>query len=88
MSNTLLKIKRSAVKGKSPTTSNISLGELALNTNDGRVFFKTTDSSGTSAIATLREISGGTGITATNGVLNLDNQVSAQTVVMLQLCLD
>ena len=80
MSNTLLKIKRSAVKGKSPTTSNISLGELALNTNDGRVFFKTTDSSGTSAIATLREISGGTGITATNGVLNLDNQVSAQTV--------
>ena len=80
MSNTLLKIKRSAVKGKSPTTSNISLGELALNTNDGRVFFKTTDSSGTSAIATLREISGGTGITATNGVLNLDNQVTAQTV--------
>ena len=80
MSNTLLKIKRSAVKGKSPTTSNISLGELALNTNDGRVFFKTTDSSGTSAIATLREISGGTGITATDGVLNLDNQVSAQTV--------
>ena len=80
MSNTLLKIKRSAVKGKSPTTSNISLGELALNTNDGRVFFKTTDSSGTSAIATLREISGGTGITATDGVLNLDNQVTAQTV--------
>ena len=80
MSNTLLKIKRSAVKGKSPTTSNISLGELALNTNDGRVFFKTTDSSGTSAIATLREISGGTGITETNGVLNLDNQVTAQTV--------
>ena len=80
MSNTLLKIKRSAVKGKSPTTSNVSLGELALNTNDGRLFFKTTDSSGTSAIATLREISGGTGITATNGVLNLDNQVTAQTV--------
>ncbi len=80
MSNTLLKIKRSAVKGKSPTTSNISLGELALNTNDGRVFFKTTDSSGTSAIATLREISGGTGITATDGVLSLDNQVTAQTV--------
>ena len=80
MSNTLLKIKRSAVKGKSPTTANVSLGELALNTNDGRLFFKTTDSSGTSAIATLREISGGTGITATNGVLSLDNQVTAQTV--------
>lgn len=80
MSNTLLKIKRSAVKGKSPTTSNVSLGELALNTNDGRLFFKTTDSSGTSAIATLREISGGTGITATDGVLSLDNQVTAQTV--------
>ena len=60
MSNTLFKLKRSAVKGKAPTTSNIELGELAINTNDGRLFFKTTDSASSSSIVTLREISGGT----------------------------
>lgn len=34
----LIKIKRSAVAGKAPTTSNIENGELALNTADGRLF--------------------------------------------------
>jgi len=34
----LIKIKRSAVAGKRPTTSNIENGELALNTADGRLF--------------------------------------------------
>jgi hypothetical protein len=35
-----IKIKRSAVPGKVPTTSDLSLGELALNTYDGKAFFK------------------------------------------------
>jgi hypothetical protein len=73
MSNTLFRLKRSAVKGKSPTTSNIELGELAINTNDGRLFFKTTDSASSSSIVTLRQISGGTGITETNGELSITN---------------
>ena len=93
MSNTLVKIKRSAVKGKSPSVSNVELGELALNTNDGRLFFKTTDSSGTSGITTLRQISGGTGITEASGVLNLDNtSVTAgtygSTTVIPQIAVD
>ena len=71
MSNTLFRLKRSAVKGKAPNTSNIELGELAINTNDGRLFFKTTDSASSSSIVTLREISGGTGITETNGVVSI-----------------
>lgn len=33
-----IKIKRSSVAGKLPTTSNISTGELALNIRDGRLF--------------------------------------------------
>lgn len=33
-----IKIKRSAVAGKIPTTTDIALGELALNTNDGKLF--------------------------------------------------
>ena len=34
----ILKIKRSAVQGKAPTTSDLQLGELALNTRDGKIF--------------------------------------------------
>ena len=33
-------LKRSAVQGKTPTTSDLALGELALNTYDGNLFFK------------------------------------------------
>jgi hypothetical protein len=71
--STVFKLKRSSVKGKAPTTSNIDLGEIAINTNDGRLFFKTTDSASSSAIVTLREISGGTGITETAGEISITN---------------
>jgi len=37
---TPLLLKRSSVSGKTPTTASLSLGELALNTYDGRAFFK------------------------------------------------
>ena len=39
MSQTIL-IKRSSVSGKTPTTAQLSLGELALNTYDGKIFLK------------------------------------------------
>jgi len=39
MSQTIL-IKRSSVSGKAPTTAQLSLGELALNTYDGKVYLK------------------------------------------------
>ena len=81
MSNTLFKLKRSAVKGKSPTTGNLELGELAINTNDGRLFFKTTDSASSSAIQTLREITASTGITVSQGAVSITNTgVTADTV--------
>ena len=34
----VVKIKRTSVKGKVPTLSNITAGELALNIRDGRIF--------------------------------------------------
>ena len=73
MSTTNIRLKRSSVKGKSPTTGNLQLGEIAINTNDGRLFFKTTDSASSSAIVTLREISAGTGITETAGEISITN---------------
>ncbi len=35
-----IKLKRSAVPGKVPSTSSLELGELALNTYDGKAYFK------------------------------------------------
>jgi hypothetical protein len=35
-----IELKRSAVPGKVPTTSSLDLGEIALNTYDGKAFFK------------------------------------------------
>lgn len=41
----LIKIKRSNVPGKIPTTTDLELGELALNTHDGKLFIKKNDGS-------------------------------------------
>ena len=38
--STLIKLKRSAVAGKIPTTANLELGELAINTADGKLYIK------------------------------------------------
>lgn len=38
-----VKLKRSAVQGKAPTTSALALGELAINTHDGFIFLKKSD---------------------------------------------
>ena len=39
MANTI-KIKQSAIAGKAPTTAQLALGELAVNTNDGKLYLK------------------------------------------------
>ena len=36
----LIKLKRTAVEGRKPTTSNLELGELAINTYDGKIYFE------------------------------------------------
>jgi hypothetical protein len=52
MSTTNIKLKRSAVPGKVPTTGDLDLGEVAINTHDGKMFFKR-DENGN---LTIREI--------------------------------
>ena len=54
MSSTV-KLKRSAVADRVPTTSQLELGELALNTNDGKIYFKK-DVSSVESIVTLEQI--------------------------------
>jgi len=41
--STTIKLRRSAVAGRIPTTSQLELGELAINTNDGKIYFKKYD---------------------------------------------
>ncbi len=36
----LIKLKRTSVEGRKPTTSNLALGELAINTYDGKIYFE------------------------------------------------
>lgn len=40
MSNTAIQFKRSSVPGKVPTTTQLTDGEIAINTHDGKVFFR------------------------------------------------
>ena len=51
-----LKLKRSAVQGRAPTTSDLELGELAINTTDGKIYIKKSVS-GTESIAGRSSIS-------------------------------
>ena len=41
--STTIKLRRSAVPGRVPTTSQLDLGELAINTADGKIYFKQYD---------------------------------------------
>ncbi|MEY4756007.1 MAG: Synechococcus phage [Pseudomonadota bacterium] len=48
----VIKVKQSSVAGKVPTTTQLQLGELALNTTDGKLYFKK-NVSGTESIVTI-----------------------------------
>lgn len=69
----VIKLKRTAVQGKIPTTSNLELGEIALNTYDGRIFFEKNDGS-----PSIQEIL--TTNTTNSGSLNLDGAVTASSL--------
>lgn len=40
MSNTSIRLKKSSVSGRSPDSADLDYGELAINFNDGRLFYK------------------------------------------------
>ena len=71
MANTI-KLRRSATEDAVPTTSQLALGELAMNTYDGKLFMKT-DQSGTEEIV---EIGAGGKITISSTTPNIaDSEV-------------
>jgi len=70
-----IKLKRSATTGNAPTTSQLALGELGINTTDGKLFLKKSVS-GTESIVEVGglPLSGGT----LTGNLSLGDNVKAQ----------
>jgi hypothetical protein len=59
MSNTTFRLKRSAVAGRIPTTDQLELGEVAINTYDGLMFIKK-NVNGTESIVQIGQQSGQT----------------------------
>jgi hypothetical protein len=73
----LLKFKRSAVPAKVPALNDLALGELAINTYDGKVYTKKDD--GTPAIVEIGGGSGGiTTITSTDGSVTVTGSGSTR----------
>ena len=66
----VVKLKRTAVEGKVPSTSNLELGELAINTYDGRIFFEKDN-----GIPSIQQVV--TTDAVTTGSLNITGQVTA-----------
>lgn len=78
MPNTI-KLKRSAVAGKAPAVGDLQLGELALNTTDGKLYTKKSVSGtesivelsgGGSATMNLDQLDGGSASTVFSGAIS------------------
>ena len=75
-----IKLKRSSVSGNTPTTSDLELGEVAINTYDGKMFIKKNDGSDS-----IVEIGGSSG-TVTDAFKTI--AVSGQTSVVADSATD
>jgi len=88
--SSIVQLKRSALSGKVPGTGSLNLGELALNTYDGKIFFRRSGSADTiQEVVTTNVINTGSvtitgtltaesivgSITASNGVVSGSSQI-------------
>ena len=70
-----IELKRSSVPGRVPTTSSLNLGEIALNTFDGKAYIK--KDNGTASIIQLGSIFPYTGSAAISGSLTITGPLLA-----------
>jgi hypothetical protein len=76
MAANVVKLKRSSVAGKIPQTTDLTLGEIALNTYDGRIYLKKSVSS-VESIVTIQQVTGGTGVAVSvDGVVSIGQSVA------------
>jgi len=67
----IIRLRRSSLSGQKPTNSNLELGELALNTTDGKVFMAVSGSGGPSIQELLVTNASNTGSINLSGSINL-----------------
>jgi hypothetical protein len=67
----IVKLRRSSVSGQKPTNSNLQLGELALNTTDGKVYMSKSGSLGPSVEELISTNTVNTGSVNISGSINL-----------------
>jgi hypothetical protein len=73
-----IKLKRSAVPGNVPDTSQLELGEIALNTHDGKAFFKQ-DVNGLQSIVELASFTSGSSVASASYAAYAANAGTANT---------
>ena len=79
MTDTTIKLRRSSVKGKQPTTEQLALGELAINTVDGKLYLKQKDSDGVGGAESIVQIgAAGEGALTASGTPS-NNQLAVWT---------
>jgi hypothetical protein len=66
----IVKLRRSTVQGQKPTNSNLQLGELAINTTDGKVFFAKSGSLGPSVEELISTNTINTGSLSVTGIIS------------------
>jgi trimeric autotransporter adhesin len=72
----IVKLRRSSVPGQKPTNSNLQLGELALNTSDGKVYMSKSGSLGPSVEELISTNTVNTGSVNISGSFNLEGNQS------------
>lgn len=70
-----IKIRRSATAGKVPKTTDLALGELAINTADGKIFLKKLFFGQESIVTFEKQLTAGTGVTIVAGEINIGQDV-------------
>lgn len=75
----VIRLKKSAVAGKAPAVADLELGEIALNTHDGKLFMKRDN--GTASIVEIG--AGAGGLLASNNLSDLANAATARTNIGL-----
>jgi hypothetical protein len=78
----IVKLRRSSVPGQKPTNSNLQLGELALNTTDGKVYMAVSGSLGPSVEELISTNTVNTGSINVSGSINLigDQNVTGSVI--------
>jgi hypothetical protein len=84
-----IRLKRSDTTGNVPTTGDLSLGELAVNTYDGKLFFKKNDGSDSleSIVTTNAQITGSLEMTGavTASLTLIQNQSPGENVFTIKI---